>query len=225
MPKATPRVVPKQTHNTGIMCPRSQGSRGRPFRGVFLISKSTYLKNQYPCRVSRSWFSKHSDMMPAHSLLYLILFSRLTLVIGDVAADIASQASNTTALHNTMAPPWVSSTNLRGSSDILKSCIATLISCVYTAIHLNVPREGAKGWWPSISQKFKWTIAAILAPEIVLYNAVSQFLEARWLRQELRKLREQGNMSDIAKDLENPPDHGEGQVWTSSSPSPRCWSS
>lgn len=130
--------------------------------------------------------------MPLDLLSFLLLLSSLTLVNSDVEADISSLAENSTALHTIIAPPWVSSSNFRGSSDILQSCIVTLISCVYTAIHLNVPQHGGSGWWSSMLQKFRWTLAAILAPEIVLYNAVSQFLEARWLQRELRKHSEQG---------------------------------
>lgn len=93
--------------------------------------------------------------MPPDLPLHLILLSCLTLVNGDVETNIAAQAGNAIVLHTIIAPPWVSSCNFRGTSDILQSCIATLISCVYTAIHLNVSREGTKGWWPSIMQKFK----------------------------------------------------------------------
>ncbi|KAK3345005.1 hypothetical protein B0H65DRAFT_573650, partial [Neurospora tetraspora] len=40
---------------------------------------------------------------------------------------------------------WVTEPDIRGTFSILSTCIVTLVLCVWTAIHLNVPghKEGA----------------------------------------------------------------------------------
>lgn len=129
-------------------------------------------------------------------------------------SQVASQANDTAALWTHIASGWVPSPNFRGTSDILQSCIATLISCVYTAIHLNVPPGEVKGRWSTILEKLKWVAVAILAPEIVLYNAVSQFLEARWLQKELKRLRrwQKSTSSRVAAMDVEPGEDRDGQV-------------
>lgn len=131
--------------------------------------------------------------------LLALAFICCVLVAGDIESQIASQAENSTAMRSIIAPAWVSSTNFRGTSDILQSCIATLTSCVYTAVHLNVPPNDVSGWWPLLLEKLKWMTVAILLPELVVYNAVSQLLEARWLQKELKRhLHGQQTVEDMA---------------------------
>ncbi|KAK8070430.1 hypothetical protein PG997_010633 [Apiospora hydei] len=100
---------------------------------------------------------------------------------------------NLTRLNTVMAPPWVSSQAYRSSSSILWSCIVTLTACIYTALHLNVP--GKRGWWPQLLRKLKWVAIGICFPEIVIYLAMVQYFEARWVAKELTKLQ---NLDDRA---------------------------
>ena len=76
-----------------------------------------------------------------------------------------------------IAPAWVPSPPYRGTFDILSSCIITLLACIYTAIHLNVPPLNKSGyhhfWWQA-----RWVAVALFAPDIVLYTAIVQFYEA-----------------------------------------------
>ncbi|KAJ4289316.1 hypothetical protein N0V88_007067 [Collariella sp. IMI 366227] len=92
---------------------------------------------------------------------------------------------NITALHKIRAPPWVMEPNMRGTTRILLSCLLTLFACVYTALHLNVPKRGA-GFWKLLGDKCVWVLVALVAPEILLYYACSQFIEARKLVKYLR---------------------------------------
>ncbi|KAK3323253.1 hypothetical protein B0T19DRAFT_401590 [Cercophora scortea] len=61
----------------------------------------------------------------------------------------------------------------RGTFGILKSCILTLLLCVYTAIHLNIPATNDTKRWLYL-RKAKWLVLAMLAPEIVVYIAWCQ---------------------------------------------------
>ncbi len=108
--------------------------------------------------------------------------------------QIDSNQGNLTALRALTTSSWVSAPNYRGTSDILWSCIVTLVACVYTALHLNIP--GRSGKWRRLLQKLKWTATALLAPEVVLYVASSQFLRARALSRDLREEHAKSEKSD-----------------------------
>ena len=84
---------------------------------------------------------------------------------------------NTTALHDIRAPAWVNNAELRGTASILFSCILTLFACIYKALHLNIPNEGAGFFWQLIG-KVKWMLIALFAPEMTVWVALDQFLTA-----------------------------------------------
>ncbi|KAI5810408.1 hypothetical protein BZA77DRAFT_254877 [Pyronema omphalodes] len=88
---------------------------------------------------------------------------------------------NITALQNEIAPSWVAEPKERGTMSLLSSCTFTMFLCVYTAVHLNVPPPGEKKRYFYL-RKAKWVLVALLAPEVVLYTAWSQWREARWLQ-------------------------------------------
>ncbi|KAF5719249.1 hypothetical protein FMUND_4789 [Fusarium mundagurra] len=67
---------------------------------------------------------------------------------------------------DTIAPAWIDSPNIRGTLDILQSCILTLIACIYTALHLDVPVKTA--WHYIFLYKLKWVAITLFAPEIAL---------------------------------------------------------
>lgn len=64
---------------------------------------------------------------------------------------------------------WQPNPTTRGTFDILSTCIITLLLCVWTSVHLNVPRPG--GFWESRFRKVGWLLLALLAPEVVAYTA------------------------------------------------------
>lgn len=104
----------------------------------------------------------------------------------DIDDLITTHENNVSALNSLFASTWVSSPSVRGTADILWSCISTLAACVYTALHLNVPSN--TGTWPVLRLKILWVLVALLAPEIVVYMAISQLSAAWELRKGLREL-------------------------------------
>ena len=88
--------------------------------------------------------------------------------------------------NSTTPSTWVDSPNGRGTWDILSSCIITLGLCVLSAIHVNVPP-----WqWSNtlkIMQRIRWLILALIAPELVAYNAWCQRNEAKEMTRLLRE--------------------------------------
>ncbi|KAF4497904.1 hypothetical protein FAGAP_5916 [Fusarium agapanthi] len=85
-----------------------------------------------------------------------------------------------------IAPAWIDSPNIRGTLHILHSCILTLIACIYTALHLDVPVKTA--WHYIFLYKLKWVAITLFAPEIALYMAKDQLQQAWNLRSKLRSL-------------------------------------
>ena len=96
--------------------------------------------------------------------------------------------NNRTALHDIIVSGWVGDTDVRGTADILWSCLLTLLACVYTALHLNIPPPGRTTFWRLFLIKVRWVAVALLAPEVVLYSAADQFFRARKLRSDLRAI-------------------------------------
>lgn len=64
---------------------------------------------------------------------------------------------------------WKPEPDTRGTWSVLSSCLLTLVLCLWTALHLNIPQHGrvSKQKW----QKIGWLILGLLAPEIVAYTA------------------------------------------------------
>jgi hypothetical protein len=61
---------------------------------------------------------------------------------------------------------WQPEPQTRGTFSILSSCILTLGLCVWTAVHLNVPKH--KHVKLQVGWKVGWLIIGMFAPEMVL---------------------------------------------------------
>ncbi|KZT03164.1 uncharacterized protein LAESUDRAFT_814817 [Laetiporus sulphureus 93-53] len=61
---------------------------------------------------------------------------------------------------------------------IVSSCFATIIACVWTAVHPDIPPYGEDPWWQTFRRMW-FTISAIIAPEIYIFTATFQYLNAR----------------------------------------------
>ena len=104
-----------------------------------------------------------------------------------LAAPTQAPTQNFTALRTDIAPPWVPDPDTRGTWSLLYSCVFTLVLCVWTAIHLNVPsyRESKISQW---LRKLKWVLLAIIAPELGVYTACEQYFQARKLIHQLGEI-------------------------------------
>ena len=124
-----------------------------------------------------------------HMLYQILALGRTGQAVSAAPIEplLSAAAGNHTTLNTQISPPWASNPGVRDTSDILWSCLLTLTSCVYTAIHLNVP-PADEGKWERLRRKLKWVVMALCAPEIILYCALDQFLAARKLVNEMNKL-------------------------------------
>ncbi|TLD19621.1 hypothetical protein PspLS_09357 [Pyricularia sp. CBS 133598] len=81
---------------------------------------------------------------------------------------------------------YVSDPKGRGTPSLLVSCILTLIVCVWSALHLNVPPR-TQSTSRSILLNAQWIIAGIYAPELVVFVAWRQWSSARLLQKTINK--------------------------------------
>ncbi|EMT62555.1 hypothetical protein FOC4_g10006175 [Fusarium odoratissimum] len=94
--------------------------------------------------------------------------------------------NGTDHLWSKLAPSWVGTPNVRGTFDILESCIFTLIACVFTALHLDVIPNPK--WQRLLFEKAKWVLLTIVIPEVSILTATNQLLDAWILKSGLEKI-------------------------------------
>ncbi|THX69538.1 hypothetical protein D6D05_08975 [Aureobasidium pullulans] len=93
-------------------------------------------------------------------------------------APFGNQTANQTAT-------WHPEPRGRGTFGLLSSCITTLVLCVYTTIHLNIPEHGKER--QQYFRKIGWVVLGLLAPEIVAWNAWEQYRTASRITQVVHK--------------------------------------
>ena len=96
---------------------------------------------------------------------------------------------------------WVSTDCGRGTSDILWSCLATILLCVWTVIHLPipccsrfeegriVPGEPSRSWrnW-IVKSGIVPAVISVIAPEVLTFIAIAESLVALKTRERLKQL-------------------------------------
>ncbi|KAI0888352.1 uncharacterized protein GGS22DRAFT_198125 [Annulohypoxylon maeteangense] len=73
---------------------------------------------------------------------------------------------------------WVDSPNVRGTIDIIWSCVLVLVTSLWTVIHLNLPAKDDR-WIRVIARKLRWGFMAILGPDLLTLIAANQWESAR----------------------------------------------
>jgi hypothetical protein len=82
---------------------------------------------------------------------------------------------------------WVADPQTRGTLSLLLSCVITLLLCIWTSLHLNIP-EPEESAGSQLAGKLKWMAMALLAPELVVYTAWRQWIGARALCKEINDI-------------------------------------
>lgn len=94
-----------------------------------------------------------------------------------MANSSISSAHNLSLLQTEIAPRWVADADSRGTWTLLYSCVFTLVLCVWTAVHLNIPGPD-ETQRSQFLRKAKYMVLAIFAPEITVYMAWQQWSRA-----------------------------------------------
>jgi hypothetical protein len=111
--------------------------------------------------------------------LIIQLFTRIS-----TAAPVDT-STNSTQSHDFVG--YVSEPNVRGTTSLLLSCVLTLVLCVWSALHLNVPQYEA-GRITCLLCNVRWIITGVYAPELVVFTAWRQWASARLLGKLVFKL-------------------------------------
>lgn len=76
---------------------------------------------------------------------------------------------------------YVADPSGRGTISLLTSCFLTLVLCVWSALHLNIPPPD-QTTLDGLLLSFKWILAGICAPELVVFTAWRQWSSAALLQ-------------------------------------------
>jgi hypothetical protein len=137
--------------------------------------------------------------------LSLLLCQLLVVIQGscasqiDVPSEIENAHGNKTILKTQLAPSWVPALFFRSTFDLLRLCFFTLLLCVYTTIHLNIPSRHPP-WYVPDWIRLKYLVIAALAPDLLVYSASWQFFCAWKLKKGLNKIykaRKENGTSDV----------------------------
>src|SRR5260221_8096304 len=80
---------------------------------------------------------------------------------------------------NTHTPPSCNVIHsCRTTSNIVWSCLATIFTCVWVAIHMNVPYPDEK-WYTIALRRGGFMITAVILPELIIIWAGRQFFVSR----------------------------------------------
>jgi hypothetical protein len=106
--------------------------------------------------------------------MFALLISSYAVLNGVEALPILSNLDQKTAPSETCTDL----NNCRGLSDIILSCLATLLSCTWIALHPNIP--GPSETWLKITlRQFGLMILALIAPELIVVWAMRQWISSR----------------------------------------------
>ncbi|KAI1458768.1 hypothetical protein F4805DRAFT_474052 [Annulohypoxylon moriforme] len=73
---------------------------------------------------------------------------------------------------------WVDAPNVRGTMNIIWSCVIVLITSIWTIMHLNLPAK-EDTWIRITERKIRWGFLTILAPDLLTLIAANQWESAR----------------------------------------------
>jgi hypothetical protein len=104
---------------------------------------------------------------------------------------ISVSGIGTGTANNSDTVGFVKEENQRDTISLLISCFATLFLCVYSAVHLNVPRKAERNY-RKLLRELQWCVLGLFAPELKLYTAWRQLASARQLRLEVEQTKSEG---------------------------------
>lgn len=91
------------------------------------------------------------------------------------------EVTNTTLLGFVQQPEG------RGTLSILFSCLLTLSLCVWSAVHLDLPKHDEHQFHYGC-RYLKWSLLGLLGPELVIWAAWRQHISARVLTKSIHEV-------------------------------------
>jgi hypothetical protein len=121
----------------------------------------------------------------------------LSLTASNLIPRISAISIGNVNITNTVG--FVREDNQRDTISLLISCFATLGLCVYSAVHLNVPRKEERYYW-TLLRELGWCVIGLFAPELILYTAWRQLASARQLRYEVEQARTKSSAGEVTSE-------------------------
>ena len=112
-----------------------------------------------------------------------MIFAYITVAVVLLRSYLASAVplSASLALRNeSPTVGFVQGPNGRGTLGLVISCVLTLILCVWSALHLNIPASN-EPVFRTIRRIARWILAGVYAPELVVFTAWRQSSSAKLL--------------------------------------------
>lgn len=86
--------------------------------------------------------------------------------------------------------PTFVSKPIRGTLDIVWSCVSLFVLCSWSVLHLNVPfqarprsrQQRFNRFWHLTARKIRWMLTALMCPEYNLGTAIAELVTANWNR-------------------------------------------
>lgn len=97
-----------------------------------------------------------------------------------ITAPANSQSTSINVDQTTQYVHYVGDPNGRGTYSLIISCVLTLILCVWSALHLNVP-SSSQTTLASLLTQCRWIVTGVYAPELVVFTAWRQWSSAKLL--------------------------------------------
>ena len=118
-------------------------------------------------------------------LIYILFVQR------SITAPATLQFTSLQVDQKTQYVQYVGDPNGRGTLSLIISCVLTLILCVWSALHLNVP-SNTQTTLASLMAQCRWIITGVYAPELVVFTAWRQWSSAKLVSSLVNKQRQLG---------------------------------
>lgn len=115
----------------------------------------------------------------------IFIFIIFTLPFGKTPSAPEHEDDENNKLNTTIAYSWQAPPDTRGTYSIISSCLLTWGLCMWSAIHLNIPRRSWARWqWAG---KCMWLIWGMFSPEIICFAGPRTEFACKGIEQVRRK--------------------------------------
>ena len=128
----------------------------------------------------------------SHGLFIYTIFVQQSLTAPATSQSLSARDNQTTEYVQYIGDP-----NGGGTLSLMISCVLTLILCVWSALHLNVPSYSQTAL-ASVLTQARWIITGVYAPELVVFTAWRQWSSARLLSNLVEKQKQVGKQAHDA---------------------------
>ncbi|KAI4135952.1 MAG: hypothetical protein LQ341_005821 [Variospora aurantia] len=117
------------------------------------------------------------------SLVIIFIKAALAVPLGHA---VSPESTLTISTESSSVVGFVGDPNQRGTYSLVISCLLTLVLCVWSALHLNVPHPDDTVWY-RFWVNTRWIFTGVYAPELVVFTAWRQWSSAKILGRKVQE--------------------------------------